>query len=266
MFTSVLNNRLTKFLDASGGLNENQAGFRKGYSTTDHIFSLNALFELCRSRNQKFYCAFIDFSRAFDSVWRIGLWKKLLENDINGKFFQIVHNMYNGIKSSVSVNGQDSPFFTCNCGVRQGENLSPVLFAIYLNDLETCLLHKNLSGITIDVSDGDVDLYLKLFTLLYADDTVLMANDPLDLQNCLDAFAEYCQKWKLTINIEKTKIVIFGTRRKSRLNFKIGEDTIEITNSYKYLGVLFSQSGSFLGARKHVVQQAKKQCSSYLQG
>ena len=103
-----------------------------------------------------------------------------------------------------------------------------------------------------------LNFIFKLFTLLYADDTVLMANDPSDLQNCLNTFAEYCLQWKLAINIEKTKIVIFGTRGKSKLNFKIGEETIEIANSYKYLGVLFSQSGSFLGARKHVVQQAKK--------
>ena len=104
------------------------------------------------------------------------------------------------------------PFFASDCRVRQGENLSPVLFALYLNDLESYLLHKKLSGITLDIPDGDVELYLKLFSLFYADDTVIKADNPTDLQNCLHAFSEYCQQWKLTINIGKTKVLIFGTR------------------------------------------------------
>ena len=73
LLTAVLNNRLKRFLDIFDELNENQAGFRNGYSTTDHIFTLNALIELFRSQKKKLYCAFIDFSKAFDSVWRIGL-------------------------------------------------------------------------------------------------------------------------------------------------------------------------------------------------
>lgn len=261
LFTAVLNTRLTKFLDTYELLNENQAGFRKGYSTVDHIFALNSLIELFRSTKKKLYCTFIDFSKAFDSVWRIGLWKKMLGSSINGKFLRIVHNMYAGIKSSVSVQGEDSPFFACDCGVRQGENLSPVLFSIYLNDLESYLLHKNLAGVTIDINDNDIMIYMKLFTLLYADDTALMADSAKEMQNCLNAFASYCQEWKLTINTEKTKILIFGARKRSDIQFKLNKDIIEIVNKYKYLGVYFSQSGSFLNARKHIVQQAKKAMS-----
>ena len=128
LFTAVLNNRLTKYLESSHILNDNQAGFRKSFSTTDHIFTLNSLIELFKANKKKLYCAFIDFSKAFDTVWRIGLWEKLLDTSINGKFFRIIHNMYDRIKSSVSVNGEHSTFFSCDCGVRQGENLSPLLF------------------------------------------------------------------------------------------------------------------------------------------
>ena len=73
LFTSILNNRLAKFLDMYDTLNENQAGFRRGYSTVDHIFSLNIIVELIKAQKKKLYCAFIDFSQAFDSVWRVGL-------------------------------------------------------------------------------------------------------------------------------------------------------------------------------------------------
>ena len=79
--------------------------------------------------------------------------------------------MYSGIKSSISVNGENSPFFACDCGVRQGDNRSPVMFSLYLNDLESFLMHKGLSGITVDVNDEEFMIYIKLFSLLYADDT-----------------------------------------------------------------------------------------------
>ena len=64
LFTASLNNRLTKFLEIYETLDENQAGFRQGYSTTDQIFTLNALIELFKSRKKKLFCTFVDFSKA----------------------------------------------------------------------------------------------------------------------------------------------------------------------------------------------------------
>jgi hypothetical protein len=63
----------------------------------------------------------VDFEKAFDKVWRDGLWCKLLLNNINGKMY----NMYQNIKSRIVYNNAVSDFFDCNTGVRQGENLSP---------------------------------------------------------------------------------------------------------------------------------------------
>ena len=76
LFTSVINSRLNDYLEESMILSENQAGFRQQYSISDHIFSLYALIELLKSQKQKLFCCYVDFSSAFDSVWRIGLWKK----------------------------------------------------------------------------------------------------------------------------------------------------------------------------------------------
>ena len=101
-------------------------------------------------------------------------------------------------------------------------------------------------------------VYMKLFTLLYADDTVLIAESPTDMQQCLNAFVSYCQVWKLTINKDKTKLMIFGARKTSNIAFKIDGEIIETVAKYKYLGIFFTQSGSFLNARKHIVQQARK--------
>ena len=86
LFTAVLNLRLNNFLKHNDILEENQAVFRAGYSTTDHIFILHTLTEILKV-NKKLYCSFIDFSKPFDSVWRVGLWMKLLKEGVDGKFF-----------------------------------------------------------------------------------------------------------------------------------------------------------------------------------
>jgi hypothetical protein len=143
------------------------------------------------------------------------------------------------------------------CGVRQGENLSPVLFSIYLNDLEE-YLNSNNAGIELKRKHGSIDVYLKIFVLLYADDTVIVSEDEKTFQNMLNDFHQYCKQWKLTINMQKTKIIIFGTSRPGNYMFTLSGEKIEIVKEYKYLGVLFSSSGSFLKARKQLIIQAKK--------
>ena len=92
---------------------------------------------------------------------------------INGKFFRIMYNMFQVIKFCISFNGNQSSFFQSFRGVRQGENLSPSLFALFLNDLEFFLTTKNCSGIDLEFTSDDVNMYIQLFVLLYADDTVI---------------------------------------------------------------------------------------------
>ena len=84
-------------------LSENQAEFRKEYSTLDHIFSPNAL----KHRKKKLFCCFVEFSSTFDSIWRVGLWQKVIHSDINCKILRVIYNMYYDITSCVSLNSQN---------------------------------------------------------------------------------------------------------------------------------------------------------------
>ena len=172
IFTAILNTRLTKFADIFDAIPDAQAGFRKGYSTLDNIFCLHVLIQLYFSSGKKLFCTFIDFRKAFDTVWRLGLWQKLIKNNITGKILKVIYSMYNSIKSCVKNGNDISGFFSCELGVRQGENLSPFLFSIFLSDLEEFLLHNNVNGLEkiSTFSHEHLRIYLLIFILLYADD------------------------------------------------------------------------------------------------
>ena len=85
--------------------------------------------------------------------------------------------MYKNIKSCIKVNGSISSLFTSNVGVKQGTNLFPFLFNIFLNDLNDFFSMQNLNGITCTnhALDEDIMVLAKLFILLYADDTVILS-------------------------------------------------------------------------------------------
>ena len=85
-----------------------------------------------------------------------------------------------------------------------------------------------------------------------------MADNPTSLQKSLNDFVNYCQEWKLEINIDKTKAMTFGARTNRNSVLKIGNIPIEYVSSYKYLGCNFAKSGSFLNMRRHLVNQANK--------
>ncbi len=85
---------------------------------------------------QKLYCAFIDLKKAFDSVYRNGLWYKLIKCGVNGKLFAVIRSLYNDVKSCVRHMNTLSDFFSCEVGLMQGEIMSPFLFSMFLNDIE----------------------------------------------------------------------------------------------------------------------------------
>ena len=201
--------RLKLYLESYDVLSEAQAGFRKEYSTSDHMSSLYGLIELIKARGNYFF-TLIDFSKAFDSVLRIGLWGKLIQIGINGKCFQVIYNMYQGIKSWVSAHNTLTDYFSFCVGVRQGEHLSPLLFS-FVNDIEQEFRKSDCRGISIDELSIDslIHTSIVLLVLLYADDKVLFANNYQDMQNLLNVFESYCTKWKLSVNGKKTQKLKF---------------------------------------------------------
>ena len=251
LFTRIFNNRLNDWSEEYSIYVEAQSGFRRGMGTSD-IFVLNNLITHCLNNNVPLYCAFVDFTKAFDFVVRDILWFNLIRLGVRGRMLNIMKSIYSCVKSRVKHDNTLSELFTCNIGVRQGECLSPFLFAMYVNDLETELAIKGVAGIDIGIININI--------LLYADDIILFGKNPEDLQNALNVLDEYCQRWKLTVNTSKTKIMVFrkGGRLPNNLNFVYNNIKIEIVNTFCYLGVVFTSGGSSFETQKTLSRQTLK--------
>jgi len=259
LFTAILNNRLKLYCEKYNIINENQAGFRANYSTVDHIFSLKVLVELFFNSKQKLYCAFIDYQKAFDTVWRTGLWLKLNKCGIynSSKLHKIIVNMYEGVKSCVFAGNIKSEFFGSFAGVRQGEILSPMLFSLYVNDLENYL--TECGNPYVELKNEMYNNYVKLLVLLYADDTIILSSSEAGLQKALNDLSNYCTKWKLKVNSSKTKVTIFSKRKPRNMpKFTFNNDALEIVDDFKYLGVVFKSNSHFNMCKLNLKEQSTK--------
>ena len=179
-------------------------------------------------------------------------------NSVDEKYFRIITNMYESMMSCVKINGETSTFLPASVVFDKVRTFPPVLYALYLNDLESFLLSGGVETLDFELLTDEINMYLKVLLLLYADDTVIFSNNEHNFKECLNEFSEYCKFWKLNINYNKTEIVVFNSRNNSNYTFKKGEHTIQFTNKYKYLGVILLKSGSFLNASKHLAEQAIK--------
>ena len=92
----------------------------------------------------------MDFKRAFDSVYRMGLWFKMIKSGIDGKLFQLIRSIYMDVKSCIKSMNSLSDFFKSDIGLLQGEVLSPFLFSLFINDLELHLQQNADAGLTLD--------------------------------------------------------------------------------------------------------------------
>ena len=120
LFCQILNSRISEFLEQSDSLVKEQAGFRKTYRTTDHIFILKKLVDNAMKTRNRLYCCFVDFQKAFDNVWHEVLLVKLNKIGITGKVFTIIESMYKNATVCTKMRGKHSVEFVIKKGLHQG--------------------------------------------------------------------------------------------------------------------------------------------------
>ena len=180
---------------------------------------------------------FVDFRKAFDHVWRTGLFYKLLNLNIDSNIIKIIRNMYSKTKQYLNFKHAVSEMFKTFKGVRQGCILSPKLFDLFINDIPTIFD----SGCDPVIIDTEI-----LSCIMYADDLVLMSKTKRGLQNCINKLYKYSCKWKLEVNLNKTKVIVFqNNTKKDSSQFFFGNSEIEKCQHYKYLGTIITHTGNF---------------------
>jgi len=253
LFCIVLYNRLYTFVTNNSVIRKQQIGFQRGSRTSDHILVLKSLIDkyINRAGKSYLYVCFIDFSKAFDTVWRNALLYKLVHVGIGGKFLNIIKDMYNSVSFAIKCDDKITDSFQTSVGVKQGCVLSPVFFNIFLHDLPHIF----------DTSCDPVTLNNSLLScLMYADDLILISESAKGLQCAIDKLYDYCNKWKLIVNIRKSNVMIFNKsgRMLKNYTFKYGDVTLDLTNEYCYLGIIFVPSGSFTKAMNQLKDKANK--------
>ena len=124
VFCKVLNNRLV-----------GQAGFRVNRSCMDNVYTLNEIVQGRLKEDKETYAFFLDVQKAYDTVWRDGLWLKLWDMGVKGRMWRVVKKMYEASRSAVFLEGEKSAVFRLEQGVAQGCSLSPILFSVFINDM-----------------------------------------------------------------------------------------------------------------------------------
>ena len=231
LYCNVLNKRLLNWENENRILCEPQNGFRKGRSTIDHIQSLTSIIETRKLKRQSTYAVFIDFSKAYDSINRKLLFRKLHDLGIHGHIYGAITSLYDNVKCFVRLNGLKTDYIDVTCWLKLGCRLSTLLFNLYVNDL---VLRVNNLDIGIEIDDE------KIAVLLYADDLVLIAASEGDLQILLNELNIWCQNNCIKINQQKSNVVHFRpySVMQTRFSFKCGTICLDIVSQHIYLGIL----------------------------
>ena len=233
----MLNERIEKWTRENKIICKEQIGFEKKARPSDHLLVIKTLIDTYTNTGRKLFACFVDFQKAFDSVWRTGLFYQLIKYGMNLHIIKILKDMYDKTSVCLKLNGKLTHTFKTYRGVRQGCNLSPKLFNILINDIP-----KIFDSSCEPVKLGSV----KLNCLMYADDLVLLSSSEAGLQECLRRLHRYTKECHLAINLKKTKIIAFSKNGHfPKCHFYLGDQIIETTKSYKYLGSIITNTGNF---------------------
>ena len=238
LFERVIEQRLRFHLEHIGFINKHQSGFRKAKSTDDHLFRLSQSIMESFNRGELLVAAFLDVEKAFDNVWHNGLRFNIFQLDLPTKMTRWLSDFLVGRLIQVNVNNFFANQINPKAGVPKGSVLSPLLFLIYVNDLPTPHNKQNsLSQFADDTAQWSFSLNIRIAAKL--------------LQQDLLTLAMWCAKWRIKLNPEKTRVIIYSKSvlaRKTELNLKLYGETLKIYPQVKFLGITFDSQLTF---KKH---------------
>ena len=193
--------------------------------------------------------AFFDYEKAFDKVWRDGLLFKMQEMNLPARYIKYVRHFLSGRKTRVEVNGRRSNTFRLDEGLPQGSSISPLLFLIFINDI-------------------DVELDMETTASLFADDTATWMKDGKIrgsnrelMQGEVDKILAWAEKWKMKVNSGKTKVMVISSSIGDRTwnpEMTAGTSPIEAVKAYRFLGVTVDNDLRFTEHINNITEKCRK--------
>ena len=235
LFERVIEQRLRSHLKNIGFLNKHQSGFRRAKPTGDHLFRLSQSIIETFNRGKHVAADFLDVEKAFDNVWNNGLGCKIFQLGLPTKMTCWLSDFLVVRVIKVDVNGFLSNQINPKAGVPHGSVLSSLLFLIYLNDLPTPHHKQNSPSQFADYTAQWAYSLNVRFAAKF-------------LQQDLLNLAVRCAKWRMKLNPEKTKLIIFSRSvlaRKTEPNLKLYDETLKVYPQVKCLGITFDSQLNF---------------------
>ena len=234
LYSTIMEQKISAWAESHNIRALGQAGFRPKHSTVDHLVTLRVIMEESRLQGKTLYCCFVDFKKAFDTVPRSELWNRMVEIGMPSEYRVAVARLYEEIRCQLETENGFSEYFLSNMVVKQGCSLSPTLFGLCIDKLEE-LVNRVAKEEKLDAPKL---MHQVILLLLYADDVVLFSYDIESMQRLLGVLETFCESSGLTVNVEKTKMMVVRTKQPQQyptLMYK-GEP-IQCVQSFKYLGI-----------------------------
>ena len=235
---------------------ESQCGFRRGRGTVDMVFVARQLQEKCREQHRNMCMAFIDLTKAFDTIDRDLLWRVMRRFGCPRKFVAIVRAFHTNMQASVVVGGDETESFAVQVGVKQGCVMAPVIFNLYVAAATMLFRQRSSPELGIGLTyrlDGSVFNLRRLqcptktsedliTELQYADDCMLVAHSPDELQEALECLSSVYRDLGLVVNTNKTEVMFQWSGERPLVDpaMKIGEAELRTVTQFTYLGSILS--------------------------
>ena len=190
--------------------------------------------------SQKKYVCFIDLQKF--SLWKTDLLCKFGKLGIGKNMLNIIKNQFENILGSFKYQNMQSIFFLYDQRCKAKRCINPTLFNIFLNDIGK-FFEQNCND-PLELTDSQ-------YSLLFADDLIVLSKCKTGLQNSLDNLSDYCGKWQLTVNVKKPKTMILQNNCGNPPNsqfVKFKDNFLENAKEYKYLGCMIDNNGNLVNS------------------
>ena len=251
VYEKILESRLRNFNNEHDIIKPCQKGTLKGSGTVEAIF---ALYSAIKQNNSKpITLAFLDLSKAYDRVWRTGLWTKIWEMGVRGRLFRAIHSTYSNATFQYMIGNSKSSIHQTKQGIRQGSVLSPLLFIMLYTDI--VYTSSRIQGIPLKTKTVTENLTNQCFV----DDTVLVAGDPAQIIAQIEGYNSQAAQWGTILNLHKTRIISNRNINPIAEWMKNSNILHEGSKSQLYLGVWISLHNDTWNTHyKNVIRKARK--------